>query len=152
MFAPDDAFLSVILKLIQRLPAYPIFGTGITKLQPIHVDDVAEAIPLILQRTERDPITLECGGPRVYTYKDLVRSIAREAGLNPRLVPVPFGVWSALARASEFLPNPAITRNQVELMQIDTVASAELPGLRDLGIALRQLEETVRLALQRRSA
>jgi NADH dehydrogenase len=83
MFAPDDAFLSVILKLLQRLPAYPIFGSGTAKLQPTHVDDVAEAIARIVQRTERDPITLECGGPRVYTYKDLVRSVAREAGLKP---------------------------------------------------------------------
>ena len=93
MFAPNNTFLSVILKLLRRRPAYPIFGSGMTKLQPIHVDDVAEAVARILQRTERDPITLECGGPRVYTYKDLVRSVAREAGLKPRLIPVPFAVW-----------------------------------------------------------
>ena len=107
MFGPDDAFLTVILKLLQRLPAYPIFGSGMTKLQPAHVDDVAEAVARIVQRTERDPITLECGGPHVYTYKDLVRSVAREAGLKPRLIPVPFAVWHALARAAEFLPSPA---------------------------------------------
>jgi NADH dehydrogenase len=79
MFGPDDAFLSVILKLLQRLPAYPMFGSGMTNLQPTHADDVAEAIARIVQRTERDPITFECGGPRVYTYADLVRSIAHEA-------------------------------------------------------------------------
>jgi NADH dehydrogenase len=151
MFAPDDTFLSVILKLLQRLPAYPIFGTGTTKLQPIHVDDVAEAVARSVQRTERDPITLECGGPRVYTYKDLVRSIAREADLKSRLIPVPLPVWHATARAAEFLPSPPITRNQVELMQIDTVASAGLPGLRDLGIAPQPLEETIRLLLRRRT-
>jgi uncharacterized protein YbjT (DUF2867 family) len=151
MFAPDDAFLSVILKLLQRLPAYPIFGSGTAKLQPTHVDDVAEAIARIVQRTERDPITLECGGPRVYTYKDLVRSVAREAGLKPRLIPVPFAVWHAVARAAEFLPSPVVTRNQVELMQIDTVTSPELPGLRELGIAPQQLEETIRLIAQRRT-
>jgi NADH dehydrogenase len=149
MFAPDNTFLNVILKLLQRLPAYPIFGSGMTKLQPTHVDDVAEAVARILQRTERDPITLECGGPRVYTYKDLVRSVAREAGLKPRLIPVPFAVWHAMARVAEFLPSPAVTRNQVELMQSDTVASAELPGLRDLGIAPQPLEETIRLILRR---
>jgi uncharacterized protein YbjT (DUF2867 family) len=151
MFAPDDAFLNVILKLLQRMPAYPIFGSGTTKLQPIHVDDVAEAVARIVQRTEQDPITLECGGPRVYAYKDLIRSVAREAGLKPRMIPVPFAVWYAMARAAEFLPSPAVTRNQVELMQVDTVASAEMPGLRDLGIAPQQLEETIRFILQRRT-
>src|SRR6185437_5073817 len=66
MFGPDDAFLTVILKLLQRLSGYPIFGSGMTRLQPVHVDDVAEAVARIVQRTERDPITLECGAPQVY--------------------------------------------------------------------------------------
>ena len=109
-------------------------------------------LPRILQRTERDPITLECGGPHVYTYKDLVRSVALAAGLNPVLVPVPLTVWHALARAAELLPSPPITRNQVELMQIDTVASPEGLGFRELGIVPQQLEETVRLILQRKRA
>ena len=152
MFAPDDAFLSVILKLLQRLPAYPMFGNGMTKLQPAHVDDVAEAVARMVQRTERDPITLECGGPHVYTYRDLVRSVAREAGVGFRLIPVPFAVWLALAHAAEFLPSAPITRNQVELMQVDTVASPDLLGFRDLGIAPQPLEETIRVILQRRRA
>jgi len=149
MFGPDDAFLTVILKLLRRLPAYPIFGTGTAKLQPAHVDDVAEAVARIVQRAERDPITLECGGPQVYTYRDLVRSVAREAGLKPRLIPVPLAVWHAMARVAELLPSPAVTRNQVELMRVDTVASAELPGLRDLGITPQPIEDTIRLIVRR---
>jgi len=149
MFGPDDAFLTVILKLLQRLPAYPIFGSGTTNLQPAHVDDVAEAVARIVQRAERDPITLECGGPQVYTYRDLVRSVAREAGLKPRLIPVPLAVWHAMARVAELLPSPAVTRNQVELMRVDTVASAELPGLRDLGITPQPIEDTIRLIVRR---
>jgi len=152
MFGADDGFLTVILKLLQRLPAYPVFGSGTKKLQPANVEDVAQATVQVLQRTERDPVTLECGGPQVYTYKDLVRSVARAAGLKPVLIPVPFAVWHALARAAEFLPSPPITRNQVELMQVDTMASPELPGFRELGIVPQQLEETVRLILRRKSS
>jgi NADH dehydrogenase len=150
MFGPDDAFLTVILKLLQRFPAYPIFGIGTTRLQPANVEDVAEAIARVLQRTERDAITLECGGPRVYTYKELISSVAREAGLKPILVPIPLAVWHALARTVKILPSPPITRSQVELMQVDTVASRELPGLGELGIQPQLLEETVRLILQKR--
>jgi uncharacterized protein YbjT (DUF2867 family) len=98
MFGPDDAFLTVILQLVRRLPAYPMFGSGTTRLQPAHVEDVAEAIVRLLQRTDRDPRTLECGGPQVYTYRELVRSIAGGAGREPILCPVPFAVWYALAR------------------------------------------------------
>jgi uncharacterized protein YbjT (DUF2867 family) len=148
MFGPDDSFLTVILKLLQRLPAYPMFGSGTTRLQPAHVEDVGEAIARVLQWTERDPKTLECGGPRAYTYKELLRSIAGEAGLKPILFPVPFAVWYAMARTAAILPSPPITRNQVELMQIDTVASPLLPGFADLRIMPKPLEETVRLIVQ----
>ena len=44
MFAADDAFLTTILRLLRSLPAYPIFGDGRTRLQPVHADNVAAAI------------------------------------------------------------------------------------------------------------
>jgi NADH dehydrogenase len=149
MFGPDDAFLTVILKLLHRLPAYPLFGNGATRLQPAHVEDVAEAIAQTVQRSERDAITLECGGPQVYTYRELLGCVACAAGLKPILIPVPLAAWHVLAMAAEILPNPPITRNQVELMRVDTVASPDLSGFPKLGILPRQLEETVRLILQR---
>jgi len=141
MFGPDDAFLSVILELLQRLPIYPMFGRGLTRLQPAYVQDVAEAIARALQEAERHAITYECAGPRVYSYEQLLRTVAHEAALKPILIPVPFAVWHALARVSEMLPRPPVTRNQVELMQVDNVSSSGMPGFGDLGISPRPVEE-----------
>ena len=62
MFGPNDSFLTTIITLLERLPIYPMFGRGLTRLQPAHVEDVAEAIARALQRTEKHPITFECGG------------------------------------------------------------------------------------------
>jgi hypothetical protein len=39
------------------------------------------------------------------------------------------------------LPKPAITTNQIELMQIDTVASPMRPGLTELGVSPHAVEE-----------
>ena len=141
MFGPDDAFLTTILKLLRRLPIYPMFGRGLTRLQPAYVDDVAEAIATVLQGTEMHAMTYECGGPRVYSYKEFLRTVAHEAGLRPLLIPLPFGAWHALAWVSEMLPSPPVTRNQVELMQVDNVSSPEMPGFGDLGISPRSVEE-----------
>ena len=143
MFGPDDAFLTTILNLLRRLPIYPMFGRGLTRLQPVYVQDVAEAVVRTLQRTETRPITIECGGPRVYTYEELLRTIAREAGLKPTLLPVPFAAWHAMAWAAEMMPSPPIARNQVELMQVDTVVSPVMPGFTDLGISPHAVEETL---------
>jgi NADH dehydrogenase len=110
-------------------------------LQPVYVEDVAEAVARSLQRADAGAMTFECGGPRVYTYAEFLRSVAREAGLKPTLMPFPFAAWHALAWLSAMLPKPAITRNQIDLMQIDTIASPEKPGLAELGISPHAVEE-----------
>jgi uncharacterized protein YbjT (DUF2867 family) len=149
LFGPDDGLLTTILKLLQRLPIYPMFGSGLTRLQPAYVEDVAEAIVRAVQRTEIEPITFECGGPRVYTYEQLLKTIAREAALKPILIPVPLAAWQALAWIAETMPRPPITRNQVELMQVDNVSSSKMPGFRELGISPHTVEETLREILRR---
>lgn len=148
MFGPDDAFLNTLIKLLRPLPAYPMFGRGETRLQPADVEDVAEAVARVMQRTETGPLTVECGGPRVYSYEELLRTIARAASVKPILMPVPFGVWHALAWLAEVLPGAPVTRSQVELMQVDTVASASLPGFADLGILPRPMEAVLQSMLR----
>jgi NADH dehydrogenase len=67
MFGPDDALLTTTLKLLRRLPIYPIFGRGLTRLQPVYVEDVAEAVARIMQQVETPSKIFEFGGPRVYS-------------------------------------------------------------------------------------
>jgi uncharacterized protein YbjT (DUF2867 family) len=143
MFGPDDSFLTPILTLLRRLPIYPMFGRGRTRLQPAYVEDVAEAIATALQRAEMRAITFECGGPRVYSYEELLRAVAEKAGLKPVLIPLPFVAWHALAWSAEMLPRPPVTRNQVELMQVDNVSSPEMPGFEELGISPRAVEDAL---------
>src|SRR5467141_515916 len=140
MFGPDDAFLTTILKLLRQLPVYPMFGRGLTRLQPAYVEDVAEAVARVMQRVETPSMIFEFGGPRIYSYEEFLRAVAHQAGLAPRLIPIPLAVWHALAWASEMFPSPLLTRNQVELMQIDTVSWPELPGFVELGISPHSVE------------
>ena len=152
MFAADDAFLTTILRLLRTLPAYPLFGNGRTRLQPVFADDVAAAIAQILRQPQRPYPVYELAGPRIYAYEELLRSIARVAGLRPVLVKTPFALWGAAAGLAEILPHPPLTRNQVELMQIDTVASASLPGLGQLKISPRPLEDELKTMLAQTNA
>jgi uncharacterized protein YbjT (DUF2867 family) len=148
MFGPDDAFLTTILRLLRSMPAYPMFGNGRTRLQPVYVDDVAAAIAQILRQSRKPYDIYELAGPRVYSYEELLRTIARIAGLRPVLMRMPFAFWNALAGVAELLPQPPLTRNQVELMQIDTTASERLPGFRALGISPRSLEDELEAILR----
>src|SRR5882757_7041893 len=148
MFAADDAFLTTILRLLRSLPAYPIFGDGRTRLQPVHADNVAAAIAQILRQSQKPYPVYELAGPRIYSYEELLRTIARIARLRPMFLRIPFALWDALAGLAERLPHPPLTRNQVELMQIDTTASERLPGFRSLGISPRSLEEELKTMLK----
>jgi uncharacterized protein YbjT (DUF2867 family) len=148
MFAADDAFLTTILRLLRSLPAYPIFGDGRTRLQPVYADDVVAAIARILRQDQKPYPVYELAGPRVYSYEELLRTIARIAGIRPALVRMPFAVWDALAGVAEMLPQPPLTRNQIDLMQVDTTASENLPGFRALGISPRSLEDELEAILR----
>ena len=66
------------------------------------------------------------------------------------MMPMPFAAWHVIARVAEWLPRPPITRNQVELMEVDTVASAGAPSFADLGIAPRSLEDILPSILRQR--
>jgi len=137
MFGDDDAFLNTIVKLLRRLPAYPLFGQGLARLQPVFVEDVAEAIARALNPDA--PNTCELGGPRVYTYRELLAEIAARLGKRPILVPVPFTLWHLLA----WIPGAPISRNQIELMEADTVASPEVPGFDAFGMAPQPIAHTL---------
>jgi hypothetical protein len=64
-------------------------------------------------------------------------------GVSPEVV-----VSARLAGVAEMRPHPPLTRNQVELMKIDTTASERLPGFRALGISPRSLEDQVEAILR----
>jgi len=149
MFGQDDAFLNTLVKLLKRLPAYPMFERGLTRLQPVYVEDVAEAIARGLRPTAANPVTYELGGPHVYTYEELLRAVADRLGKRPILFSVPFRIWHSVAWIAEMLPGSALSRNQVELMEVDTVASAGLPGFDALGIAPQPIERALEEILAR---
>jgi uncharacterized protein YbjT (DUF2867 family) len=140
MFGPGDKFLTSLAGLLRRLPVYPMFGDGSTKLQPAHVEDVAEAIARILDPSRDSRPLYELGGPQVLTYRALLQLIAERNGWRRTFLPVPFPLWHALASLAELLPTSPITSGQVELMQRDTVASAALPGFAELGISPQPID------------
>jgi uncharacterized protein YbjT (DUF2867 family) len=138
MFGDDDAFLNTIVKLLRRLPAYPLFGRGLTRLQPVFVEDVAEAIAQSLNPDA--PNICELGGPQVYTYRELLAEIAARLGKRPILVSVPFTLWNLLA----LIPGAPVSRNQIELMEADTVASVDVPGFGAFGITPQPIANTLK--------
>lgn len=148
MFGPDDAFLTTLAILVKRLPIFPLFGRGRTKLQPAFVDDVASAIVRVLGEPSQIEPAYELGGPHIFTYRTLVENIAAALSVHRALVPVPFTVWKVLAAMAERSPWDGLAINQVELMEIDNVAAT--PDLTRLGINPTSVESYLKEMLAAR--
>jgi NADH dehydrogenase len=130
IIGPDDALLAPLARMLRRAPVFPLFGRGRTRLQPAYVEDVAAAI--VRTMAGQGGTTYELGGGAVYRYRELVELVTRHIGRRPLLLPVPVPAWQAMAFVAEQLPRPPIARNQVELMQHDTVAERDMPGFSTL--------------------
>lgn len=143
MFGPGDALFGTLAALTRLLPVLPLIGGGYTRLQPVFVEDVAEAITSILSDPGTVGQTYELAGPRVYTLHELVSMTLQLMGKRRLLIPIPFAVADVQARLFELLPNPPLTTSQVDLLKVDNVSSRALPGLQDLKIQPKTVEEII---------
>ena len=143
MFGPGDALFSMLAELARLLPALPLIGGGHTRLQPVFVEDVAAAVANILADPETVGRTYELAGPGVYTLRELVRMTLHLMSKRRILIPVPFAVAEIQARLFELLPHPPLTTGQVDILKADNVASGTLPGLQELKIQPKAVEEVV---------
>jgi NADH dehydrogenase len=143
MFGVGDALFGTLAGLARVLPVLPLIGGGHTRLQPVYVEDVAEAIAHILAVPETAGQTYELAGPGVYTMRDLVSYTLRWIDKRRLLLPIPFAVARLQARLFELLPSPPLTTGQVDLLKIDNVAGGALPGFAAFGIQPRTVEDTV---------
>ncbi len=143
MFGPGDALFGTLAGIVRLLPVVPLIGGGRTRLQPVYVEDVAEAIVRMLADRATAGLTYELAGPHVYSLRELIGFALRLMDKRRLSVPVPLFIAEIQARLFEFLPSPPLTTSQVDLLRMDNLASGAVPGLRDLGIQPKALEDIV---------
>ncbi len=143
MFGLGDAMFGALADLARLLPVLPLIGGGRTRLQPVCVQDVAEAVCRMLADPGTADKTYELVGPRAYTVRELVMFTLRLIGKRRVLMTVPFAMAEVLARLFELLPSPPLTRSQVDLLRADNMARGALPGFRELGIQPEAVEAVV---------
>ena len=143
IFGPEDEFFNKLGMLSRMLPVMPLFG-GRTKFQPVYVGDVAEAVGKAVESELKPGKTYELGGPDVLTNRELVERVLRYANRRNPVLPLPSIIGKILAFPMGILPKPLITGEQVILLGIDNVVSAEAAKekrtLAGMGIVARPLD------------
>ncbi|MCH6576919.1 MAG: complex I NDUFA9 subunit family protein [Proteobacteria bacterium] len=140
IFGPEDDFFNRFAAMARVSVALPLFGGGETRFQPVYVGDVAAAVVKALTDEGTAGTTYELGGPRVYSFRQLMTLMLAEIGRKRILLPLPFFVADAMGAVLQSLPlpfgmAPPLTGDQAKLLRYDNVVSGDAPGLADLGIA-----------------
>ena len=152
-FGPEDGFFNRFASLARILPALPLFGGGHTRFQPVFVGDVAHAIADAVDGKVPGGRTYELGGPEIKTFRECMELILATIERRRLLVPVPWGVATAVATVAQLLPKPFVTVDQVRQLQVDNVVSEgaikERRTLAGLGIEPTSLEAVLESYLYR---
>jgi uncharacterized protein YbjT (DUF2867 family) len=140
IFGPEDQFFNRFAAMAIIAPALPLIGGGETRFQPVYVGDVADAVIKCLGDPATAGRTYELGGPKIYTFRELLELLLREIRRKRWFVDLPFGIAQVQAKLMSILPNPPLTPDQVELLKSDNIVSPGALNLASLGITPTPVE------------
>jgi NADH dehydrogenase len=149
VFGPEDGFFNLFASMAEWSPALPLVGGGQTRFQPVYVGDVADAVVKSLTDPACAGRTYELGGPRVYSFKELLELMLDQIGRRRLLLTLPFWAASLEAAVLERMPVPLLTRDQVKLLHHDNVVDADALTFADLGIRPAPVEAILPTYLDR---
>ena len=123
MFGPEDHFFNRFAGLVRLMPAFPLFGGGHTRFQPVFVGDVARAVADAVEGKAKAGTSYDLGGPEVKTFRECIETMLAAIDRRRLLVPVPWWMASAGGAVLQLLPKPLLTVDQVTQLKIDNVVS-----------------------------
>ena len=149
VFGPEDQFFNRFAAIAMISPALPVIGGGRTRFQPVYVGDVADAVLKCLEEPATAGRTYELGGPKIYSFRELIDLLLGEIRRKRLLIDLPFGAAAFQARLMSVLPSPPLTPDQVELLRSDNVVSSGALTLATLGITPTAVEAILPTYLDR---
>lgn len=137
---PADRNLARLLRWVRRFPVVPVPGGGGTPQQPVHVEDLVEAIVCALERPATSRRAYDVGGPRALPLREVIRTCARAVGRRALIVPVPLGPAHAAVSALRRLGLPCPVRPEQVLRLAESKAVDISAAAADLDFRPRSFE------------
>jgi NADH dehydrogenase len=130
VFGLEDKFFNRFAEIARLSPIMPVIS-GDTKMQPVFVADVADAVMAALVSSASCGKIYELGGPRVWTFREILAFILKQTRRNRKLVDM------------QHVPGKPLTPDQLLLLSKDNIVSPGALGLADLGINATPVELVV---------
>ncbi len=122
VYSVDDNFTTSFMSLLSVLPFMPLYYGGKTKFTPIHVSDFSDIILQIVKKKLYSE-TIECVGPEVLTFKEMIMKILMSINKKRILLPLPLFLAKINARLLQLMPKPLLTIDQLKLLKYDNIVS-----------------------------
>ncbi len=122
VYSVDDNFTTNFMNLLSILPIMPLYYGGKTKFTPIHVSDLSDIIFKIVENKLTGQ-TIECIGPEVFTFKELLLKILKSINKKRLLFSIPLPLAKINARLFQLMPKPLMTLDQLKLLKYDNIIS-----------------------------
>lgn len=148
VFGAEDQFFNRFAALAEVSPVMPVIA-GNARMQPVFVGDVADAAVAAPHRSDAAGALYELGGPRVWTFREILTYILEETRRKRVLLNIPPALARLQAVFLERLPGKLLTRDQLLMLARDNVVSPGVPGLPELGIVPTPVELAVPSYLRR---
>jgi uncharacterized protein YbjT (DUF2867 family) len=150
VFGPEDQFFNRFSRYATISPFLPLIGGGKAKFQPVYVADIAKAVVKILENPEFQGKTFELGGPKVFTFRELMEFLLKALRRKRMLLSIPSAIAKFLAVPLQLLPAPLLTVDQVTLLEYDNTVSLDTRWtFKTLGIRPEKIEDVVPKYLER---
>ena len=139
IYGPEDRALNRFVTFHRWLPFVPVVGDGRQRLQPVFIDDVAEAVALAVE--PHGPTgTFEIGGPDVVTMDQVLRTMMEVRGKVKPLLHIAPILPKAAGAVLQLLPKPPLSPPAVDFLTGDALAESG-PLLEAFGPTLTPLRE-----------
>ena len=140
VYSSSDNFSTSMMTLLNRLPVFPLYYSGKTSFMPIHAKDLVDIIFHVISKKTEFQI-IECVGPEIITFKEILEKLLKLIGKRRLLIPVPLFFGKMTAKFFQLLPKPLLTEDQLRLLKYDNITSGRYKTNIDIGLPAKCLFE-----------
>ncbi len=133
VYSVDDNFTTNFMSMLNKLPIFPLYYSGKTKFMPIHCSDLTDIIYYIISRNI-DTQIVECVGPEIITFKEILEKLLILINKKRLLIPFPLVLAQLSAKFFQLFPSPILTEDQLRLLRHDNINSGKYKTNSDIGV------------------
>lgn len=124
LFGPRDGFFNILADLVRMSPGIvPVTGKGDARFQPLAIEDLGRATVQVLGDDASIGREYQLGGPRYWTYKEIMQEVLRGMGRKRTLVPMPVVLIRLVAGTMEALRVKSfpVATDQLRQLKFDNI-------------------------------